>query len=109
MFRVIISPILRSTRLCLQLVIQRTYDAAGTRRYQPATPSVHYTTNCKHSLVLMRMGEIIARNMLSWLKSLINRFYKHMVMLPFKLLSRYTNTKTLLLLHLDGCLYYCRN
>ena len=28
-------------------------------------------------------------------------------MLPFKLLSRYTNTKTLLLLHLDGCLYYC--
>jgi len=27
--------------------------------------SVHYTTSCKHSLVLLRMGEIIARNMLS--------------------------------------------
>ena len=54
MFRAIISPILRSTRLftaCLQ-----------------AAPSVHYTTSCKHSLVLHRMGEIIARNMLSWLQ-----------------------------------------
>jgi len=30
----------------------------------PAMP-VHYTTSCKHSLVLLRMGEIIARNMLS--------------------------------------------
>ena len=37
-----------------------------------ATSSVHYTTSCKHSLVLLRMGEIIARNMLSWLKLLIN-------------------------------------
>jgi hypothetical protein len=27
--------------------------------------SVHYTTSCKHSLVLLRIGEIIARNMLS--------------------------------------------
>ena len=26
---------------------------------------VHYTTRCKHSLVLLRMGEIIARNLLS--------------------------------------------
>jgi len=32
---------------------------------------VHYTTSCKHSLVLLRMGKIIARNMLSWLKLLI--------------------------------------
>jgi len=30
-----------------------------------AAPSVHYTTSCKHNLVLLRMGEIIARNMLS--------------------------------------------
>ena len=30
-----------------------------------AAPSVHYTTSCKHSLVLLRIGEIIARNMLS--------------------------------------------
>jgi len=33
-----------------------------------AAPPVHYTTSCKHSLVLLRMGEIIGRNMLSWLK-----------------------------------------
>ena len=30
-----------------------------------AASSVHYTTSCKHSLVLLRMSEIIARNMLS--------------------------------------------
>jgi len=33
--------------------------------HQPATSSVHYTTSCKHSLVLLGMGEIIDRNMLS--------------------------------------------
>ena len=75
MFRAIISHILRSTRLCLQLVVKCTDDAAS---------SVHFTTSCKHSLVLLRMYEIIARNMLSWLKLLIK----------------------LLLLHLVGCLYY---
>ena len=53
--------------------------------HQQAASSVHYTTSCKHSLVLLKMGEIIARNMLSCLKLLIN----------------------LLLLHLVGCLYYC--
>ena len=42
------------------------------------------TTRCRHSLVLLRMGEIIARNMLSWLKLLIK----------------------LLLLHIVGCLCY---
>jgi len=69
MFRSIISPILRSARrCCLQ-----------------AASSVLYTTSCKHSLALLRMGEIIARNMLSWLKLLIK----------------------LLLLHLVSCLYYC--
>jgi len=31
---------------------------------QAAMP-VHYTTSCKHSLVLLGMGEIITRNMLS--------------------------------------------
>ena len=30
-----------------------------------AASSVHYTTSYKYSLVLPRMGEIIARNMLS--------------------------------------------
>jgi len=33
--------------------------------YQPAASSVRYTTSYKHSPVLLRMGEIIARNMLS--------------------------------------------
>jgi len=47
MFWAIISPILRSTNCVFK---------AG---------SVHYTTNCKHSLVFLRMGEIIGRNMLS--------------------------------------------
>jgi len=36
-----------------------------------AASSVHYTTSCNHSVVLLRMDEIIARNMLSWLKLLI--------------------------------------
>jgi len=52
---------------------------------QQVASSVLYTTSCKHSLVLLRMGEIIARNMLSLLKLLIK----------------------LLLLHLVGCLHYC--
>ena len=53
--------------------------------HQQATSSVRYTTSRKHRLVLLRMGEIIARNVFSWLKLLIK----------------------LLLLHLVGCLYYC--
>ena len=32
---------------------------------------MHYTASCKHSLVLLKMGEIIARNMLSWLELLL--------------------------------------
>ena len=32
--------------------------------YRPATSWVHYTTSCKHSLVLLKMGELTARNML---------------------------------------------
>ena len=98
MFRAIISPIVTSTRLCLQLVVQSTEDAGcwwpwrgGTAPphpcHQQAASSVLYTTSCKHSLVFLRMGEIIARNMLSWLKLLIK----------------------LLLLQLIGCLYYFIN
>ena len=45
--------------------------------HRQATSSVHYTTSCKHSLVLLRMGEIIARNMLSWLKLLIKLSLLH--------------------------------
>jgi hypothetical protein len=33
--------------------------------HQSVASPVHYTRSCKHSLVLLRMGEIIARNMLS--------------------------------------------
>ena len=85
MFRAIISPILRSTRLCLQLVVQCTDEAACRwPGHRHAASSVHYTTSCKHSPVLQMMGEIIARNMLSWLNLLIN----------------------LTLLRLVGCLYY---
>ena len=35
---------------------------------------VHYITSCKHSPMLLKMGEIIARNMLSCLELLINRY-----------------------------------
>jgi len=63
MFRAIVSPILRSTRLCLKLW----YNAPAMllADHQQAASPVHYTTNCKHSLMLLRMGETIARNMLS--------------------------------------------
>ena len=96
MFRAIISPILRSTILCLQLVVQCTDDAAccwpgwgGSAvpphpGHQQAALSVHYTTSCKHSIVLLRMGEIIARNML----------------------TDCNYQQNLLFLHLVGCLYY---
>ena len=33
--------------------------------HQQAASSVLYTTSCKHSLLLLRMGEIIARSILS--------------------------------------------
>ena len=55
--------------------------------HQQAASSVLYSTSRKHSLMLLRIGEIIARNMLS----------------SFKLLIK------LLLLRLVGCLYYCIN
>ena len=38
---------------------------------QQAASSVLYTTSCKHSLVLLKMDEIIARNMLTCFKLLI--------------------------------------
>jgi len=60
-----------STRLCLQLNATTMLPAG----HQQAASSVHYTTSCKHSLVLLRMGEIIARNMLSWFKLLIKLLF----------------------------------
>jgi hypothetical protein len=38
---------------------------------RPGASWVQYTTSWKHSLVLLKMGEIIARNMSSWLELLI--------------------------------------
>jgi len=38
----------------------------NNNKFYWASP-VHYTTSCKHSPLLLRMGEIIARNMLNWL------------------------------------------
>jgi hypothetical protein len=43
-------------------------------RHLPATSWVHYTTSYKHSLVLLKMGEIIHRNMLNWLELWINHY-----------------------------------
>ena len=54
--------------------------------HQKAASLLHYTTSCKHNLLPQRMGEIIARNMLSRLKLSIN----------------------LIFLHLIGRLYYCK-
>jgi hypothetical protein len=91
MFQATISPILRSTRLWLQLVVESTDDAAcwwpgwGVTSHQEAALSVFLTTGCKHSLVLLRIDEIITRKKLSWLKLLMK----------------------LLLFYLVGCLYYC--
>ena len=74
-------PIYRRTKLSWILNNKNQLDAAyyfivlligstcfGRRCCLQAASSVLYTTSCKHSLVLLRMGEIIARNMLSWLK-----------------------------------------
>ena len=70
--------------------------------HQQAASSVLYTTSCKHSLVrllLVRMGEIIARNMLSWLESLINSYCRiqlvHFILLTVPIFSKPTNAQQL--------------
>ena len=82
MFQAMISPIFRSTSLyvtaCGIMHPRCCRPVAWKRRnphpvYRPAGSSVHYSISCKHSLVLLSMGEIIARNMLKWLELLINR------------------------------------
>jgi len=42
-------------------------DALYHKLYLQAASSMLYTTSSKHSLVLLRKGEIIARNILCWL------------------------------------------
>ena len=72
-------------RRCCRLVIWTRWNEIPPHPgYLPAASSVHYTTSCKHSLVLLRMGEIIARNMLIVIG----------------------NINKPLLLHLVGSLYY---
>jgi len=68
MFRAIILSIIRSTRLC--------FTACGIMHPRCCRPTswVHYTTSCKHNLVLLKTGEIIARNMLIWLELIINHY-----------------------------------
>ena len=41
------------------------YRFADSSQAAYAASSVLYTTSCKHGLLLLRMGEIITRNMLS--------------------------------------------
>ena len=77
-FRAIISPILR---------------VPPNPGYRPAASSVHYTTISKHSLVLPRIGEIIARNMLSWLELLINR-YCYICLVIYIIVQWYTVKQT---------------
>jgi len=61
MFRSKISPILRTTRLCLQLVFQLHLILVTSRHHRRCIiPQAVNTV-----LVLLRMGEIIARNILS--------------------------------------------
>ena len=75
MFRAIISPIFRSTRLCYSLWYKApTMLPAGcleAEELRLQTPGYRQHRGCiipqavTHSLVLLKMGEIIARNMLS--------------------------------------------
>ena len=91
--------------------------------HQQAASSMHYTTSCKHSLVLLRMGEIIARNMEpvpphpSHQQAASSVHYttscKHSLVLlrmgeiiAQNMLSWLKLLIILLLLHLVGCLYY---
>jgi len=65
MFRAMTSPVSVTPRLFFTPgkepvpIVQE--DVAGHR---PATSWVYYTTSCKQSLVLLKMGEIIAQNKL---------------------------------------------
>jgi hypothetical protein len=74
---------------------------------------VHYTTNCKHSLVLLKMGEIIARNVSKWLRIINKSLLLHLVGCLYYLFQWYMFKHVQLigiinkplLLHLVGCLY----
>jgi len=65
MFRAIILPILRSCVYSLWYKAPGTLPAGDKDEVEFHSTPVLYITSCKHSLVLLRMGEIIAINMLS--------------------------------------------
>ena len=73
MFRAIILPIFRSTRLCVTacgiLHPPCCWPVAGRQHRGCIIPQA-----VTHSLVPLKMGKIIARNMLSLLELLINRY-----------------------------------
>ena len=81
MFRAIILPILKSTRLW--------YNAPTM------LPAGSIDGALYHSLVLLRMGKIIARNMLSWLKLLKNCYccIKLVVYASVSVMCGHTNIK----------------
>ena len=89
---------------------------------RPAASSVLYTTSCKHSQVLLRMGEIIARNIVpphpghqqAASSVLYTTSCKHSLVhlrmveiIARNMLSWLKLLIKLLLLHLVGSLYYC--
>jgi len=80
MFRAIISPILRSTRLCLQLVVQCT---------STLSPADIFFGALNHKLRTQSSAPEDGRNYRP----------KHVELIEI--------TNKLLLLHLVGCLYYC--
>ena len=71
-FRAVILPIYRSTRLCVTVcgIIHPRCLPAGGRQHRGCIIPQTVT----HSLVLLKMGKIIARNMLGWLELLISRY-----------------------------------
>jgi len=76
MFRAIISPIFRNTRLCVTAsgIMPAGNLEAKFFRFQATGRQYHgciVPQAVKHCLVLLKMGEIIARKMLSWLELLI--------------------------------------
>jgi len=73
MFPAIILPIFRSTRLCVTacgIIYPRCCLPATGRQHRSCIIPQAVT----HSLVLLKMGKIISRNMLSWLELLIHRY-----------------------------------
>jgi len=73
MFRAVILPIFRSTRLCVTacgiMHLRCCWPVAGRQHRECIIPQT-----VTRSLVLLKMGKIIARNMLSSLELLISRY-----------------------------------